>query len=55
MRMAQVESAFNAEWFSPEEFNLVEVQMHVFEHFIMGLVTDKGLQLYNQYLQNVNE
>lgn len=55
MRMAQVEAAFNGEWFSPSEFNIIDVQMQVFEHFIMGVVTPEGLKLYNQYLQNGSE
>ena len=54
LRMLQIESIFDQEWFPPEDFNLVETQIAVFEHFIHGLVTEKGLTLYNQYLQNEN-
>ena len=54
MRMMQVETALGGEAFTSTEFNIVEVHMQILEHFIMGVVTEKGLKLYNQYLSNEN-
>ena len=55
MRMAQVESALSGDWFPQDEFNMLEVQMNIFDHFIFGLVTEQGLKLYNKYLSQTNE
>lgn len=35
--------------FPVDKFNLTEVQMQILEHFIHGLLTDKGKKLYQKY------
>lgn len=54
MRIEQVQTFFMNNLFSREKFTLAEVQMHLFDHFIHGLFTIKGHQLFNQY-SNINE
>lgn len=49
MRIEQVQSAFNNDVFPPSRFKLAEVQEQLFDHFVYGLVTDKGRKLYQKY------
>ena len=49
VRLELVQLAFNEEIFPREKFRLPEVQMQIFDHFVYGLVTDKGRKLYQKY------
>jgi AcrR family transcriptional regulator len=49
LRINTVELGFSDQLFPPDRFDLVDVQMQVFEHFILGLLTDKGRKLYDRY------
>ncbi len=49
LRMEQIQLAFNPQVFPPTAFNLLEVQMEFFWHFVMGIVTPEGAQLIEQY------
>lgn len=51
VRLEMVQLAFNEEIFPRERFRLPEVQMQIFEHFVFGLLTDKGRKLYLKYKQ----
>ncbi len=46
MRIELVQLAFNNEIFPPAQFKLAEVQEQIFDHFVFGLVTEKGRKLY---------
>lgn len=48
MRLELVQLPFDDRVFPPSRFNLAEVQMQVFEHFVHGLLTDKGRKLYQK-------
>lgn len=54
MRMAQVESIFNPQIFSPKIYNIGDVQFQMFKHFLYGLVTIKGHQTLTEALENVS-
>lgn len=54
MRMEQVQAFFMTNLFPKEKLTIAEVQMHLFDHFIHGLFTLKGHQLFNQY-SNIKE
>jgi AcrR family transcriptional regulator len=54
VRMALVEIAFDDKVFPPEKFKLPEVQMQIFDHFVYGIVTEKGKKLY-QKCKEVNQ
>lgn len=49
MRMEQVESFLISNLYPKEKYTLTEVQMHLFDHFIHGLFTIEGHQLFNKY------
>lgn len=53
MRIELVQVAFNNDIFPPNRFRLAEVQEQIFDHFVFGLVTEKGRKLY-QKLKEVN-
>ncbi len=42
LRMEQVELPFNPEIFPAEEFNITEIHIQFFEHFVYGICTLKG-------------
>jgi len=48
MRIELVQLAFNPEIFPVNRFRLAEVQAQIFDHFVYGLVTDKGKKLYQK-------
>lgn len=52
LRVEQIEFGFNPLIFSGNKFSILEVQMELLNHFIFGVVTPKGLELYNEYIQN---
>jgi AcrR family transcriptional regulator len=49
MRMEQVESFIIGNYYPKDKYSLTEVQMQLFDHFIHGLFTIEGHQLFNQY------
>lgn len=49
MRIELVQIGFNNDVFPPSQFKLSEVQEQLFDHFVYGLVTDKGKKLYQKY------
>lgn len=51
VRLEMVQLAFNEEIFPREKFKLSEVQMQIFDHFVSGLLTDKGRKLYQKCKQ----
>ena len=55
VRLEMVQLAFNEEIFPRERFRLTEVQMQIFDHFVFGLLTDKGRRLYIKYKENKQE
>lgn len=52
LRVEFVQLAFNQDIFPREKFNLVEVQSQILEHFVMGIVTEKGKKLYLKYKEH---
>jgi AcrR family transcriptional regulator len=53
MRLELVQLAFDEEVFPRETFKLSEVQMEIFDHFVFGIVTEKGRKLYLKYKEKV--
>ncbi|NVK85971.1 MAG: TetR/AcrR family transcriptional regulator [Cytophagia bacterium] len=50
MRIEQVQAVFiNPTLFPRDKYTLTEVQMQLFDHFVHGLFTLEGHQLFNQY------
>ena len=55
MRIELVELAFDDEIFPTSKFKVSEVQMQIFDHFVYGLVTEKGRKLYQKYKETLVE
>jgi AcrR family transcriptional regulator len=48
-RLAEFQLGFDTSVFPHTQFNVFEVQLQLLEHFIRGIVTEKGLNLFNHY------
>jgi TetR/AcrR family transcriptional regulator, cholesterol catabolism regulator len=48
-RLVLIEAGFDEGLYPKEKFNLVEVQSQFFDHFVYGICTDKGRELYEKY------
>lgn len=46
MRLEMIQLPFNEEIFPREKFRLAEVQMQIFDHFVFGMLSEKGRKLY---------
>jgi hypothetical protein len=49
MRVYQIEMAFDGDIFPHDKHGSFEVQVQLFQHFVRGICTPKGLELYQQY------
>jgi AcrR family transcriptional regulator len=49
VRIEQIPIAFDHKIFPSEKFNLAEVQLQMFDHFVYGLCTEKGKKQYQKY------
>ncbi len=52
LRVEIIQLTFDERIFPQEEFDFTEVQMQIFDVFVHGLLTEKGKQLYNQYIHS---
>ena len=48
LRMEEIQLAFDNNVFPTSRFNFKEVQTQIFEHFIFGILTPKGQELYKE-------
>ena len=48
-RLELIQLTFNEEIFPSTQYNLVEVSGQLFDHFVYGLLTDKGRKVYEKY------
>jgi AcrR family transcriptional regulator len=55
MRIELVQLAFNSDLFSGNRYTLSELQEQLYDHFVYGLVTEKGRKLYQKYKAQVNQ
>lgn len=51
-RVEQVEMTFDENIFPREKFNFIDVQLAVFDHFVHGLLTLKGQELYDSLINS---
>jgi len=52
LRMAEVGLAFNPDFYPENKLSLFETQMALMDIFMRGILTEKGLTLYNSYQNN---
>ena len=55
MRVEQSQLIFDPKIFPPTQFNVAEVSVQLFEHFVYGIITLKGLNLLNQYKRQTQQ
>jgi AcrR family transcriptional regulator len=51
LRVEQVHMSFDPHVFPKNEFDFTEVHMQIFDHYVYGLLTTRGLKLYKKYKQ----
>lgn len=49
LRIEEIKASFNPEIFSPQEYNMEELQIVMLEHFILGITTLEGHKLAIEY------
>lgn len=49
LRILEIEMSFDANAFDFQKYDLATVQGQLFDHFIYGILTEKGLKLYQDY------
>jgi AcrR family transcriptional regulator len=49
LRMEEIEFAFDVKVFPPNQFNQIEIHTIFIDHFLRGVLTEKGLQIYESY------
>ena len=55
MRLELVPLPFNEVVFPPSQFKMSEVQVQLFDHFVHGIVTEKGRKLYVKYKETLGK
>lgn len=55
VRLETVQFGFDDQLFPRDKFDLTQVQLHILEHFVYGLLTDKGRKLYQKYKDKISE
>jgi len=50
LRNQEIELGFDPDIYTPSQFNPLDVQLALLDHFIRGVVTPQGLNLYEDYL-----
>ena len=53
LRVESVDLAFNMKVFPPKNFKLITVEIHFIDHFIRGIVSPTGLEIYEKYKQEL--
>ncbi|AUD05657.1 TetR/AcrR family transcriptional regulator [Spirosoma pollinicola] len=50
LRVEQIELAFDNEIFPTDQFSMHDIQSELIHHFVRGMLTEKGFEVYNQFL-----
>jgi AcrR family transcriptional regulator len=49
LRLAEINLTFDESVFSNKEFSVVEVHVTMTEHFLRGILTEKGFEIFNEF------
>jgi len=49
LRMLEIQMSFDTEIFPDNKYGVMEIQFQLFDHFIHGILTPTGLELFDQY------
>lgn len=57
LRIEEIELSFDKDFFQHDKFSLVEIHEQLFEHFTYGILSEKGIKLFENYNKknNINE
>lgn len=56
VRLELIQMTFDDQIFPVANFNIAEVNIQIFEHFVYGIVTEKGRKVYEKYkLEHFNQ
>ncbi len=55
LRMAEVDLAFNPDFYPSNKLSLYETQLTLMDIFMRGILTEKGLTLYTSYQNNLTK
>ncbi len=50
VRMAEIHMLFNPEFFESNKMSVFELHLEFLDYFMRGIMTEKGLSIYNSYL-----
>jgi TetR/AcrR family transcriptional regulator, cholesterol catabolism regulator len=50
MRLEQIEIGFDPQLFPPNKFSIIEVELTMLDHYIRGILTLKGLEVYQEFM-----
>jgi TetR/AcrR family transcriptional regulator, cholesterol catabolism regulator len=50
MRLEQIEIGFDPHLFPPNKFSIIEVELTMLDHYIRGILTQKGLEVYQEFM-----
>lgn len=54
LRLKQIEVGFNNQLFPPDHYGLLRVQMEFLDHFVRGIVTERGCKIYELLSEQLN-
>lgn len=54
-RVEQIQMTFDDNIYPKDKFELTGLQMQLFEHFVYGILTDKGRNLYKEYQEKLHK
>ena len=54
VRVEQVQMAFDEKIFPRDKYSLRDVQLMLFDHFVYGILTEKGRELYEVYIRDTD-
>jgi AcrR family transcriptional regulator len=55
IRVEQIHISFDERLFPKDQFDFTDVQVQLFDHYVHGLLTESGLELYKNYQKQNNE
>jgi AcrR family transcriptional regulator len=55
MRVEQIHLSFDERLYPKDDFDFTDVQIQLFDHFVHGVLTESGLELYKNYQKQNDE
>ena len=55
LRVEQIELGFNHDLFPSDQYSMPDVQAELIHHFVRGMLTERGFEVYNQYVNSRKE